>query len=64
MASSISDLLLEHAFKRYHSTEADISADVDGQAELFVPPRWVDGGYGVQILQPGYWAVPKEAAEH
>jgi hypothetical protein len=21
----------------------------------YVQPRWVDGGYGVQVLQPGYW---------
>jgi len=27
---------------------------------IYVPPRWVDGGYGVQVLQPGYWAVPKQ----
>ena len=26
---------------------------------VYVPPRWVDGGYGVQISQPGYWTVPK-----
>jgi hypothetical protein len=26
---------------------------------VYVPPRWVDGGYGVQVSQPGYWAVPK-----
>ena len=26
---------------------------------IYVPPRWVDGGYGVQVSQPGYWAVPK-----
>ena len=31
---------------------------------IYVPPRWVDGGYGVQVLKPGYWAVPKQAAEH
>src|SRR5215831_239948 len=29
---------------------------------VYVQPRWVDGGYGVQVLQPGYWADPKEAA--
>jgi hypothetical protein len=23
---------------------------------VYVPPRWVDGGYGVQILVPGYWS--------
>ena len=21
-----------------------------------VQPRWVDGGYGVQVLEPGYWS--------
>jgi hypothetical protein len=26
---------------------------------IYVQPRWVDGGFGVQVLQPGYWAVPK-----
>jgi hypothetical protein len=30
---------------------------------IYVQPRWVDGGYGVQVLQPGYWAEPKQAAE-
>ncbi|HEX2386717.1 MAG TPA: hypothetical protein VHL99_09145 [Candidatus Binatia bacterium] len=23
---------------------------------VYVPPRWVDGGYGVQVLVPGYWS--------
>ena len=31
--------------------------------KIYVQPRWVDGGYGVQVLQPGYWAYPKQAAE-
>jgi hypothetical protein len=31
---------------------------------IYVPPRWVDGGYGVQVLKPGYWIDPKQAAEH
>jgi len=26
---------------------------------IYVQPRWVDGGFGVQVLQPGYWADPK-----
>jgi hypothetical protein len=26
---------------------------------IYVQPRWVDGGYGVQVLVPGYWTVPK-----
>jgi hypothetical protein len=29
---------------------------------IYVQPRWVDGGYGVEVLQPGYWADPKQAA--
>jgi hypothetical protein len=30
---------------------------------IYIQPRWVDGGYGVEVLQPGYWADPKQAAE-
>jgi hypothetical protein len=30
---------------------------------IYVQPRWVDGGYGVQVLQPGYWTNPKQPAE-
>ena len=30
--------------------------------KIYVQPHWVDGGYGVQVLQPGYWADPKQAA--
>jgi hypothetical protein len=30
---------------------------------IYVPPRWVDGGHGVEVLQPGYWTDPKQAAE-
>jgi hypothetical protein len=28
---------------------------------IYVQPRWVDGGYGVQVLQPGYWTNRKQA---
>src|SRR5262245_29698548 len=31
--------------------------------KIYVQPRWVDGGYGMQVLQPGYWADPKQVAE-
>jgi hypothetical protein len=30
---------------------------------VYVQPRWVDGGHGVQVLQPGYWTDAKQAAE-
>ncbi len=30
---------------------------------IYVQPRWVDGGYGVQVLQPGYWAEPKQSTK-
>jgi hypothetical protein len=26
---------------------------------IYVQPRWVDGGYGVEVLQPGYWTDAK-----
>jgi hypothetical protein len=26
---------------------------------IYVPPRWVDGGHGVQVLEPGSWTDPK-----
>jgi hypothetical protein len=30
---------------------------------IYVQPRWVDGGYGVEVLQPGYWTDAKQASE-
>ena len=30
---------------------------------IYVQPRWVDGGYGVEVLQPGYWTDPKQATQ-
>ena len=30
---------------------------------IYVQPQWVDGGYGVQVLKPGYWTASKQAAE-
>jgi hypothetical protein len=29
--------------------------------QIYVPPRWVDGGHGVEILMPGYWTEPAKA---
>ena len=26
---------------------------------IYVQPRWVDGGHGVEVLQPGYWTDAK-----
>jgi len=34
------------------------------QEKVYVQPRWVDGGHGVEVLEPGHWIVPKEAARH
>jgi hypothetical protein len=31
---------------------------------IYVSPQWVDGGYGVQVLKPGYWIDSKQAAAH
>ncbi|MGE5302355.1 MAG: hypothetical protein ACM3TN_03445 [Alphaproteobacteria bacterium] len=30
--------------------------------KIYIPPRWVDGGHGVQVLKPGYWTDPKQEA--
>jgi hypothetical protein len=27
---------------------------------VYVQPRWVDGGHGVEVLQPGYWTDAKQ----
>jgi hypothetical protein len=39
------------------------TTEASGPAEnrIYVPPQWVDGGYGVQILRPGYWTEPTKA---
>ena len=28
---------------------------------IYVQPRWVDGGHGVEVLRPGYWTDAKQA---
>ena len=43
---------------------APSTAPEPAENRIYVPPHWVDGGYGVQVLQPSYWIVPKQAAEH
>ena len=30
----------------------------------YVQPHWVDGGYGVQILEPGYWTDTESETRH
>jgi hypothetical protein len=42
--------------------EAAAQPSEPAENKVYVQPRWVDGGYGVQVLQPGYWADPKQAA--
>lgn len=27
--------------------------------KIYVRPRWVDAGFGVEVLEPGYWTDPK-----
>jgi hypothetical protein len=34
------------------------------QEKVYMQPHWVDGGHGVQVLEPGYWTVPKQASGH
>jgi hypothetical protein len=37
------------------------AASAPPENRVYVQPHWVDGGYGVQVLQPGYWTTPKKA---
>jgi hypothetical protein len=34
-----------------------------GTNRIYIAPRWIDGGYGVEVLQPGYWTDSEQAAE-
>ncbi len=27
---------------------------------IYVQPHWVDGGYGVHVLEPGHWTNPEK----
>ena len=36
-------------------------ASEPAENRIYVQPRWMDGGYGVQVLQPGYWTDAKQA---
>jgi hypothetical protein len=41
-----------------HSVSAPTHTE-PARNKVYVRPRWVDGGHGVEILEPGYWTVPK-----
>ena len=45
-------------FQTEPTTEPTEPAKKEG---IYVEPRWVDGGHGVQVLKPGYWTEPKQA---
>lgn len=34
------------------------------QKGIYVQPHWVDGGYGVQVLEPGHWTDPEKQPGH
>jgi hypothetical protein len=42
---------------------APAGAGEPAKKEIYVSPRWVDAGHGVQVLQPGYWTEPKQPAQ-
>jgi hypothetical protein len=37
--------------RRDHTMEPEKPA----KKRAYVQPNWVDGGYGVEVLEPGYW---------
>ena len=32
-------------------------------SKIYVAPRWVDGGHGVQVMEPGHWVESKQPAK-
>ena len=52
------------AITQQSSSAPNTAASVPAEKRVYVQPHWVDGGYGVQVLQPGYRTVPKKAGEH
>ena len=50
-------------FQPEQTTQPSEPAQPNKPAEkgIYVDPRWVDGGHGVEVLRPGYWADPKQA---
>jgi hypothetical protein len=52
------------AITQQSSSTPNTAASVPAEKRVYVQPHWVDGGYAVQVLQPGYWTVPKKAGEH
>jgi hypothetical protein len=32
-----------------------VQPDKPAKKRTYVQPRWVDGGYGVEVLEPGHW---------
>jgi hypothetical protein len=41
--------------QQFQPAPATTPAEKPEANRVYVPPRWVDGGYGVQVLVPGYW---------
>src|SRR5262245_52291989 len=42
---------------------AAVQSSEPAENRIYVQPRWVDGGYGVEVLQPAYWTDPKRATQ-
>ena len=39
-------------------------AEKPAKKGVYVQPHWVDGGYGVEVLQPGYWTDAEKEPGH
>src|SRR5712692_6450591 len=45
------EVIIEQQSQSAPTTEAEKPA----KKGIYVQPHWVDGGYGVEVLEPGYW---------
>jgi hypothetical protein len=45
------EVIIEQQSQSAPTTEPDKPT----KKRIYVQPHWVDGGYGVEVLKPGYW---------
>lgn len=50
--------------QQFNYTEPALDSEEPTKNRIYVPPRWVDSGHGVEILAPGHWIDPAHAPNH
>ncbi len=47
--------------QQLHHPGPVLESEEPTRARIYVPPRWVDGGHGVEVVVPGHWIDPEHA---